>query len=137
MSSASRKDKRLPYDSCKKMTVKQIRASKEYASLTPLGKKNSTGKYRFGNKSYLNKKALCQALDDPKAYQTKILKKKLEKKNAGKRKRSTRKGECPKPRSKKVCSGSHAFSGLTTKGKKCCYKKKQSAKVVAKRSRKK
>ena len=131
------KDKRLPLDMCMKMTIKEIRATKEYASLTPLGKKNKSGAYKYGNKSYLNKKPLCEALDNPSGYQAKILDLKLQKKNAGPRKRSTRKGKCPAKRNKKKCPASHPHKGLTTTGKSCCYKKKQSAKVVAKRSKSK
>lgn len=126
-------DKRLPYEDCMLMSIRDIRQTKEYASLTPMGKKNDTGKYRFGNKSYMNKKDLCKALNDPDAYHKKIedLKKKGE--NAGPRKRPTREGECPVHRNKKECMAPHPHKGLTTTGKSCCYKKKQSDKVLEKR----
>lgn len=133
MISTSVKDLRLPYNACKEMTIKEIRNTKEYASLTPLGQKNVTGKYRFGNKSYLNKEKLCQALDNPVAYQKKIKELKKKSVNAGPRKRSTREGNCPVHRDMKVCPPSHANKGLTTTGKPCCYKKQQSEKVVRKR----
>lgn len=133
MKSTQVKDLRLPYNTCKEMTIKEIRKTKEYASLTPLGQKNKTGKYRFGNKSYLSKEKLCQALDNPKAYQKKIKELKKKNVNAGPRKRSTREGKCPVHRDNKVCHGTHPHKGLTTTGKPCCYKKKQSEKVVKKR----
>lgn len=127
------KDKRIPFDECMKMSIREIRKTREYGGLTPMGKQNDTGKYRFGNKSYLNKRELCKALDNPTSYHKKIEKMKKQKKNAGPRKRSTRQGDCPKPRNNKVCSGSHAHKGLTTSGKHCCYKKQQSEKVAKKR----
>jgi len=126
------KDVRLPYKKCMSMKVSDIRKTREYELLTPLGVKNKSGHYRFGNKSYLNKKNLCLALDNPAQYHKKIQEKRLKKVNAGPRKRSTRKGDCPTKR-KVPCSGSHPHKGLTTTGKPCCYKIKQSAKVTKKR----
>lgn len=129
----SGKDLRLPYDVCKKMSVKKIRQTKEYASLTPGGVKNSSGHYRYGNKSTMNKEELCKSLDNPKAYHAKIAADIKKGKNSGPRKRSTRKGDCPVHRNKKECVAPHANKGLTTTGKPCCYKKKQSEAVLARR----
>lgn len=127
------KDKRLPYKVCMDMPVRDIRKTSEYASLTPLGKENKSGKYRFGNKSYLRKKDLCAALDDPDTYHKKIAAMKSKKVNAGPRKRGGRAGKCPVHRNKEICPSSHPHKGLTTTGNSCCYKKKQSKKVVEKR----
>lgn len=129
-----RKDIRLPYEICIKMTVKQIKQTEEYKSLTPLGKKNRSGAYKYGNKSTMRKEQLCRALDNPKKYQMKIKELKAQKKNAGTRKRETRKGECLVPKRKLPCNTSqYPHEGYTTTGKKCCYKKKQSEKVKRKR----
>lgn len=129
------KDKSLGYDVCMSMPIREIRKSKEYKNLTPLGKLNKSGHYRFGNKSSMNKGELCKALNDPKKYQQKIKSLKEQKKNAAKRSRSTRKGMCPTSRNFPVCSehSSHKFAGLTTTGQHCCFKKKQSKKVMNKR----
>ena len=125
-----RKDIRLPYEICIGMTVKQIRQTEEYKSLTPLGKRNRSGAYKHGNKSTMRKEELCRALDNPAKYQMKIKELKEKKKNAGKRKRASRKGECSVPKRKLPCNTEeYPHEGLTTTGKKCCYKKKQSRKT--------
>jgi hypothetical protein len=128
------KDIRLPYEKCKGMTVREIRRTKEYKALTPLGVKNPSGAYRFGNKSTMNKEELCKALDNPTAYHKKIKKLISQKKNAGPRKRSTRKGLCLAPKRKVPCSDpAFPHKGVTTTGKACCYKNKQSEKTMNKR----
>lgn len=131
------KDKKLSLDKCLSMKISEIRQTTEYAALTPLGKKNKSGHYKYGNKSYLNKKELCLALDDPLAYHAKILELKNAKKNAGPRKRKTRTGSCPTKRKIPCKDKSHPYPGLSTTGKPCCYKVKQSKKVTEKRSKKK
>jgi hypothetical protein len=129
------KDLRLPYETCISMPIREIRQTKEYKLLTPLGTKNTSGHYKHGNKSYLNKEKLCRALDDPSAYQNKISSLKDRKVNAGPRKRVTRTGDCPAKRELANCAvhPTHKNAGLTTAGKHCCYKKKQSRKVANKR----
>ena len=128
-------DIRLPYETCINMPIREIRQTREYKLLTPLGKKNTSGHYKHGNKSYLNKEKLCRALDDPSAYQNKITSLKSRKINAGPRKRETRTGDCPTARNLQDCKvhPTHKNAGLTTTGKHCCYKKKQSNKVTNKR----
>jgi hypothetical protein len=127
-------DIRLPYEKCMDMTVRELRKTREYKLLTPLGKLNASGTYKYGNKSRMRKVDLCKALDNPKEYhrKNKELKKKME--NAGNRVRKTRKGQCPKNRRPNPeCPLSHKHEGLTTTGNTCCYKKKQSRKVINKR----
>ena len=131
---AQRKDIRLPLDQCQGMTLKQIRRSIEYKSLTPLGKKNRSGSYRYGNKSYLRKTELCRVLDNPSSYHTQVKNAKKVKKNMGPRKRKTRKGDCLVAIRKLPCNGPvYQHRGLTTTGKQCCFKRKQSKKVTDKR----
>lgn len=129
-----RKDIRLPYTICSAMTVREIRRTKEYRSLTPLGVKNVSGSYKHGNKSTMKKESLCRALDNPEKYHNEIKNLISQKKNAGPRKRKTRKGLCLVPKRKPPCSDSKfSHKGLTTTGRSCCYKKKQSEKTMKKR----
>ena len=131
---AQRKDIRLPLGQCHGMTLKQIRSSIEYKSLTPLGKKNTSGSYRYGNKSYLRKAELCKVLDNPSSYHSKVKVAKKAKKNLGPRKRKTRKGDCLVAERKIPCNGPlFKHKGLTTTGEDCCFKRKQSKKVTDKR----
>jgi hypothetical protein len=130
------KDIRIPYDECMAMTVKQIRQTKAYKLLTPLGKLNRSGSYRYGNKSTLRKRELCIVLDDPQKYHKKIKNLKDRKINAGPRRRSTRKGNCvPKKRLPPCNTQPYVNQGLTTTGKDCCYKKQQSDRVRNQRKR--
>ena len=130
------KDKRLPYSVCSQMTVRQIRQTPEYKGLTPLGKLNKSGTYKYGNKSTMRKEALCQALDNPKRYHEQIISAKKEGKNTGPRKRKTRKGECLVAQRKLPCDGQvYKYEGVTTTGKSCCFKKKMSKKTIDKRLR--
>ena len=130
------RDKRLPLAKCMDMTLKQIRNSIEYKGLTPLGKSNRSGSYRYGNKSYLRKDQLCRVLDNPSSYHNRVKVAKKSKKNMGPRKRVTRKGACLVAARKLPCNGRvYKHRGLTTTGEACCYKNKQSKKVMDKRSK--
>jgi hypothetical protein len=131
---------RIPYAKCKAMTLKQIRNTEEYKKLPPLPgqKANKSGTYKFGFKSSANKEELCKIMDNPVRYQKKVLRNKQLKQNSSKRKRSTRKGECLYPLSRvpkrgACVSGDFPYLGLTTTSKKCCYKRPQSKKTIAKR----
>ena len=127
-------DKRLPLSTCQGMTVKAIRKTKEYKGLTPLGKINKSGSYRYGHKSTMRKADLCRVLDNPSLYHRAMKELKSQKKNAGPRKRSTRKGECLVEARKIPCSGPvFKFQAVTTTGKACCFKKQMKAKTIAKR----
>ena len=127
-------DQRLPLAECTGMTVKQIRKTKQYRGLTPLGKINVSGSYRYGFKSYMRKDELCEALSNPKLYHEKIAKLKRQKRNAGPRQRTTRRGLCLVKARKPPCNTSaYSFQGYTTTGLNCCYKRKMSAKTMAKR----
>lgn len=127
-------DKKLQEGTCLGMTVKQIKQTQEYKGLTPLGKRNKSGTYRYGNKSTMRKAELCEALSNPEKYHLKIGKLKSLKKNAGPRKRPTRTGACLVAKRKIPCNDSvYKFEGLTTTGARCCYKKQQSEKTMAKR----
>ena len=127
-------DKRLPMSVCSGMTVKQIRKSKEYKGLTPLGKQNASGSYRYGHKSTMRKADLCRVLDNPSLYHRAMKELKSQKKNAGPRKRTTRKGECLVEARKIPCTGPvFKFQAVTTTGKACCFKKQMKAKTIAKR----
>ena len=132
---------RIPYAKCKAMTLKQIRSTEEYKLLPPLPgmKPNKSGTYHEGNKSSANKEELCRIMDNPVRYQKKVLRNKQLKLNSSKRKRSTRKGEClypinRKPKRGACVSGDFPYPGITTTGKRCCYKKQQSKKTIAKRT---
>ena len=128
------KDKKLNEFVCLGMTVKQIKRTPEYKGLTPLGKQNKSGSYKHGNKSTMRKANLCEALSNPQKYHLKIAKLKSLKKNAGPRKRATRTGACLVAKRKVPCNNSvYKYQGITTTGSACCYKKKQSAKTIAKR----
>ena len=56
-----KQDVRIPYETCMKMTVREIRRSREYKLLTPLGKLNKSGAYHYGKKSTMRKSELCRA----------------------------------------------------------------------------
>ena len=128
------KDKKLDEGICTGMTVKQIRKTPEYKGLTPLGKANKSGSYRYGNKSTMRKADLCRVLNDPQSYHTQIAQLKSQKKNAGPRKRSSRKGQCLVEKRKIPCNDTtYQFEGVTMTGEKCCYKKAMKAKTMAKR----
>ena len=127
-------DKRLPLAQCEGMTVKQIRKTKEYKGLTPLGKQNKSGSYRYGHKSTMRKADLCRVLDNPSLYHRQMAELKSQKKNAGPRKRSTRKGECLVEARKIPCNGKvFKFQAVTTTGKACCFKKQMKQKTINKR----
>ena len=137
----------MDLNECMTKTLKEIRKTKAYKRLIPYGvgkrkSENPKQKYHFGNKSTLRKAPLCEAMSNPKSYHKKLKKaygtgKKKQIKNTGTRKRYSRTGDCrpfsgPNKRTP-PCSGSHKNKGLTTTGKSCCYKKKQSAATKAKR----
>ena len=130
---------RIPYSECKKMTLKEIRSSKQYKLLNPLGYINTSGTYKYGNKSSMRKDELCKALDNPKRYQKKALASKKKKKNMSKRKRSTRASKSLYPVSRKPIRGeckSDEFPHLRLmkNGKTpCCYKRKKAVKKSSKK----
>ena len=133
---------RIPYDVCKKMTLKQIRKTPQYKKLSPYGLvQNISGTYKYGAKSSMRKEELCKTLDNPKEYMKKALKSKRDKKNMSKRKRSTRASQCLYPKARvpvdgKCRSTEFKHLGVMQNGKtKCCYKKKQSSKTKSKRLR--
>lgn len=128
------KDIPLDFMSCMALTVKQIRQTKEYKSLTPLGKQNKSGTYHYGNKSSLRKDPLCKALSNPLNYQAGIKALKEEGKNATTRKRNSRTGNCSVKKRKTPCNtAEYPHIGITTTAEKCCFKKKQSEKTTRKR----
>jgi hypothetical protein len=128
------KDIPLDFLSCMTLTVKQIRQTKEYKSLTPLGKQNKSGTYHYGNKSSLRKEPLCRALSNPLNYQAGIKSLKTQGKNAAIRKRNSRTGDCLVKQRKAPCdTAAYPHLGFTTTADKCCYKKKQSEKTRNKR----
>jgi len=119
---------------CKKMTLKQLRQTALYKKLhyDPQGRLARAGKQgaRFGNKSYLNKAQLCKYLNNPKQYEADLNKAYKISNRSGPRIRRTRAGDCiPKPRvptnGKCKKNGEYKFTGKTSSGIKCCYKKKQ------------
>jgi len=127
-------DKRLSQSVCEGMTVKQIRASKEYKGLTPLGKLNVSGSYRYGHKSTMRKAELCRVLANPSLYHREMKALKSAKKMAGIRKRSTRAGECLVEKRKIPCNDPvYKFQAVTTSGKPCCFKKQMKQKTINKR----
>ena len=128
-----------------------LKDTNAYKQLSPFGTyKNPSGKYNYGNKSYLKKKELCLVLMNPKMYFKENVKqckkdkkyhekRPIEKKN---RIRNSRKGQCPnkrKPNEINECPNpqnpEHIFKGLTTTGNDCCYKKKMSKKTMNKRKK--
>ena len=128
------KDKKLNEGICMGMTVKQIRQTSEYKGLTPLGKQNKSGSYRYGHKSTMRKAELCRVLNDPQMYHSQMAELKSQKKNAGPRKRASRKGSCLVARRKTPCDDRvYKFEGVTTTGEKCCFKKAMKSKTMAKR----
>lgn len=127
-------DKALSLSQCENMTVKQIRQTKEYKGLTPLGKQNKSGSYRYGHKSTMRKAELCRVLANPSLYHTANLELKETKKPYGARKRETRKGECLVAKRKIPCNDAvYKFQGVTTTGKACCFKKQMKTKTINKR----
>lgn len=125
-----------------------LKDTEAYKKLSPFGTyQNDSGKYNYGNKSYLKKKDLCKVLMNPKMYFKKNKneckedkkyheKRPVEKKN---RVRDSRKGQCPNKR-KPVAgdcpnteSPDYVHKGLTTTGNDCCYKRKMSKKTMNKR----
>jgi len=127
-------DKKLPLSVCENMTVVQIRASKEYKGLTPLGKQNKSGSYRYGHKSTMRKAELCRVLANPSLYHRDNKELKEAKKPFGARKRASRKGECLVEKRKIPCNDPvYKFQGVTTTGKSCCYKKQMKQKTINKR----
>lgn len=127
-----------------------LKDTEAYKKLSPFGTyQTETGKYNYGNKSYLKKKDLCLVLMNPSMYFEKNKdeckkdrkyheKRPKERKN---RIRDSRKGECPNNRKPNVatneCPNSknpeYSHKGLTTTGKDCCYKRKMSKKVMNRR----
>ena len=129
-------DIRLPYEECMKKTFRQIKKTKEYAVLTPLGVYNPSRAYHDGHKSTMNKVELCKALDNPKTYHAANKKLKEAKKPFGARKRNTRKGKCLVSARKIPCTGeTYKHEGVTTTGERCCFKKKQTTATMEKRLR--
>ena len=128
------KDKKLNEGICLGMTVKQIRKTPEYKGLTPLGKQNKSGSYRYGNKSTMRKADLCRVLNDPQSYHTQMAELKSQKKNAGPRKRASRTGMCLVEKRRIPCNDKvYKFEGVTMTAEKCCYKKAMKPKTIAKR----
>ena len=142
----------MDLNECMSKTLKEIRKSKAYKRLIPygVGKRkiaNPNQKYHFGSKSTMRKAPLCEALSNPKAYHKKLKKaygtgKKAAIKNTGPRKRYSRKGDCrpfsgPNKRTPPCRQTNFPHRGLTTSGKSCCYKKKQSQATKDKRARNK
>ena len=128
------KDKKLNEGICSGMTMKQIKKSPEYKGLTPLGKQNKSGSYRYGHKSTMRKAELCRVLNDPQTYHSQMAELKSQKKNAGPRKRASRKGACLVAKRKIPCNDTtYKFEGVTMTGEKCCYKKAMKPKTMAKR----
>lgn len=133
----------LDLNKCMSMTVKEIRKSTAYKQLIPFGvgnrkSANPKNKYHFGNKSTLRKAPLCEALNNPKQYHAKLKKayadgKKQNIKNTGPRKRYSRTGDCRPYRRKPPCKDPTPHKGVTTTGKNCCYKKRQSEDTKRKR----
>ena len=128
------KDKKLDEGICMGMTMKQLKKSPEYKGLTPLGKQNKSGSYRYGHKSTMRKAELCRVLNDPQTYHSQMAELKSQKKNASGRQRSSRKGACLVAKRKIPCNDKvYKFEGVTTTGDKCCYKKAMKPKTMAKR----
>ena len=127
-------DMRLSQHVCENMTVKQIRQTPQYKGLTPLGRRNVSGSYRYGHKSTMKKSELCKVLANPSLYHSENLKLKDEKKPYGARKRASRKGECNVVARKVPCEGQvYKHRGVTTTGEACCFKRKMSKKTIDKR----
>ena len=128
-------DIRLPYEQCIRMTVKQIRQTREYKLLTPFGILNKSGTYRYGNKSTMRKQELCKALDNPAEYHKKMRRLKDRKINASNRERGVRHprtGNCtPKKRLPPCRTNAYPYEGRvksrdeSVRGDKCCYKKRR------------
>jgi len=127
-----------------------LKDTEAYKKLSPFGTyQTKSGKYNYGNKSYLKKKDLCIVLMNPESYFQKNindcendkkyhLKRTNEKKN---RIRESRKGNCPthrivNPITKKCDKDiQYIHKGLTTTGKECCYKRKMTKKTLNKRKK--
>lgn len=131
-----------------------LKETEAYKKLSPFGTyRNESGKYNYGNKSYLNKRELCIVLMNPENYFNKNKKeceidKKYHKKRESEKKfriRETRKGKCPTNRLPNLetnecpneINPDYKHKGKTTTGKDCCYKKKMSRKVLEKRTKNK
>jgi len=127
-----------------------LKDTEAYKKLSPFGTyKTESGKYNYGNKSYLKKKDLCLVLMYPETYfQQNIKECKKDKKyhknrpaNKKNRVRKTRKGKCPTHRQvnpvTKNCDTNPEYihKGLTTTGKDCCYVKKMSKRTLNKRKK--
>ena len=133
----------MDINKCMSMKLKQIRKTTAYKNLIPygVGKRkaaNPNQKYHFGNKSTMRKGELCEALSQPQQYHRKIRKaygtgKRKSIKPTGPRKRYSRTGDCRPYRRKPPCKAPTKFKGVTTTGKKCCYKKRQSEATKQKR----
>lgn len=126
-----------------------LKDTEAYKKLSPFGTyETKTGKYNYGNKSYLNKRDLCKVLMNPEIYFEKNIEeckkdKKFHKKREEEEKnriRPSRKGQCPSKRepnpiSKECETEEYQFKGITTTGKDCCYKKKMTKKTINKRQK--
>lgn len=127
-----------------------LKNTEAYKNLSPFGTyKTESGKYNYGNKSYLKKKELCLALMYPETYFQQNIKeckkdKKYHKKRPEERKnriRKSRKGDCPTDRKinpiTENCDTNidYIYKGLTTTGKECCYKRKMTKKTLNKRKK--
>ena len=116
-------DIRMPYQNCMDMTFREIKNSRQYALLTPMGIYNPSRAYHEGHKSTMRKKELCETLDDPKKYHERNKKLKEKGKAYGARDRKSRKGMCLVKARQLPCNGPiFKFEGLTTTGEKCCFK---------------
>ena len=117
-----------------------LKETNAYKALSPFGTyQNVSGKYNYGNKTYLKKADLCKVLMNPESYfeqnikQCKKDKKYHKKRQSGKknRVRPTRKGLCPQKRKPKNnncpndISLQHIHKGKTTTNNDCCYKREQ------------
>jgi len=125
-----------------------LKETKAYKALSPFGTyQNASGKYNYGNKTYLKKADLCKVLMNPESYfeqnikQCKKDKKYHKKRQQGNknRVRPTRKGLCPKKRKPKNnncpndISLQHIHKGKTTTNNDCCYKNSKKAKKPKKK----
>ena len=131
-----------------------LKDTEAYKNLSPFGTyQTESGKYNYGNKSYLKKKDLCKVLMNPQIYFEKNKKDCMKDKKYHKKKpnimknriRKSRKGNCPNKRKPNpitnTCPNSEnpdfKHMGLTTTGKECCYKRKMGKKTLEKRRKNK
>lgn len=127
-----------------------LKDTEAYKKLSPFGTyQTKSGKYNYGNKSYLKKKDLCKILMNPEIYFQKNIKeckkdKKYHEKRSASEKnriRESRKGMCPNNRKPSIITNNcpnkenplYKHKGLTTTGKECCYKRKMSKNTMNKR----